>query len=39
MLAESKGMVLDDIELITTLEESKVKSKEVEKDLEANSIV
>ena len=32
-------MVLDDVELITTLEESKVKSKEVEKDLEANSIV
>lgn len=33
MLAESKGMVLDDIELITTLEESKTKSKEVEKSL------
>ena len=33
MLANSKGMVLDDVELITTLEESKIKSKEVEKDL------
>lgn len=32
-------MVLDDIELITTLEESKIKSKQVEKDLERNSIV
>ena len=39
MLANSKGMVLDDVELITTLEESKIKSKEVEKDLEKNSIV
>ena len=39
MLAESTGMVLDDVELITTLEESKIKAKEVEKDLEANSIV
>lgn len=32
-------MVLDDVELIQTLEESKIKSKEVEKDLERNSIV
>lgn len=39
MLAESKGMVLDDVELITTLEQSKIKSKEVEKSLEENSIV
>ena len=39
MLAESKGMVLDDVELIKTLEDSKIKSKEVEKDLERNSIV
>jgi len=34
LLAESKGMILDDIELITTLEQSKIKSKEVEKSLE-----
>jgi dynein heavy chain len=39
LLAESKGMILDDIELITTLEQSKIKSKEVEKSLEESSIV
>ena len=32
-------MVLDDVELITSLEASKIKSKEVEKSLEQNSII
>jgi dynein heavy chain, axonemal len=39
LLAETQGMILDDTELIITLEQSKLKSKEVEKDLEHNSIL
>lgn len=39
MLAVSKGMILDDVKLIETLEQSKLGSNEIIKSLEATAII
>lgn len=39
MLAEAKGMILDDVELIATLETSKQQSEDIAKSLEETTAV
>ena len=39
MLAEAKGMILDDDELISTLERSKQQSEEIQRSLEETSVI